>query len=110
MKLGLTPRPHERLDDRTRGRMLGSMREFANILPIYSPENRAFCRAAFGMDFGEFAPQLMLTLFSHVQKYPHTLDYVVWIKQACEYILGERDVPPETGDYDTDQEWRDQHG
>ena len=95
------------LPDWQRGRLLGAAREFANILPIYTPKNRAFCRAAFDMEFGAVMPSLMIDLFRVAQGHPDTLSYITWIRDACNYILDQGAPPPHTEPFDEDQEYRD---
>ena len=97
------------LPDWQRGRLLGAAREFANILPIYSPQNRAFCRQALGHDLGDVMPQLMEDLFRAAQRHDETLSYITWIRDACNYILDPDAPRPETRPYDEDQEWRENH-
>lgn len=107
--MGLTPRPDERLDDATRGRLLDMMADFTSIMPIYTPRARAFTRATFDMELGAIMPSLMQDVYHVIQKDPAVLVYLNWMKEAIRYVLGERpDKPPI--DEAPDQEWRDRHG
>lgn len=71
--------------------------EFANIAPVYTKQADAFCRQAMGYSLDKVVEQFMLDLAKVcINRKDATLSYTVWIRDACNYILGERDTPPET--------------
>lgn len=80
---------------------------FAAILPVYSKNGQAFTRRVLGTELGELMPRLMTDIFLTARLHKKaTLEYINWIKEACEYVLDPKAAPPQVHE----QNPEDQHG
>lgn len=90
----------DRMEKWRRSRLADVAEDFANILPIYSKDGAAFCRRALGVEMGTIVPQLMTDIFLQMRNHKtRSLEYLNWLKQACEYVLDEAAPRPPVGEY-----------
>ena len=87
-------------------RMLEMSVAVSYVLPIYKQEHRAAVKALTGMDLADYLPKLFSDFGRLALREPEkALGFVVWIKEACDYVIGEKDSYPEISNAD-EQEMR----
>ena len=82
-------------DDEMKFRVLEMGVALADILPIYGKDQRLFLRGAFQVDIADAMPAFFLDLARAAFRHPErAAPYVRWLREACDYILGQRDSYP----------------